>query len=338
MSNIGYDNWDDSEEGGDLSLSSEGGLSPPTYKMQTSSQRGTAAGRNRGREQGGMGGSEYSYDISDDPLEYTPSVSSSRGGVRSERALYHDLGPSEKAPSSTKATTSRRMSTDERMKEILARQQQQSSTFDNFEEEDNNTADPAWEQMRASIMEGVSESTAGLARATSAPAPSTSTALASALARSPGGESSMASSVADTSDSFELDDTDLQVGAYAARRSVEKTSERRRRESLNTDELSRKKALAVGVAGANSPKSMQKVEYSAEGEKSPSRSVKFSESQADSSVSGPVRTKVDESPNIRRSRRPSYSPNLNPQVPGGFQMSQALSSIEYGGERKSLQV
>ena len=166
MSNIGFDNWeDDSEEVADYSLSSEGGFSPPSYKpsttkrggnnnqSQSSSQSQQQRRTNRSQEQ-----DEYAFDLSDDNIEYQPSISKPSGGVKSERAVYHEMGPSR--DSSTKAAPSRRMSTDDRMKEILARQQQinvqQSSVLASEKYEEPESA-AKWEQMRASIMEGVTD-------------------------------------------------------------------------------------------------------------------------------------------------------------------------------------
>lgn len=122
MNNIGFDNWN-SQEINDQSLSSsEAGSPPPTYIP--SSSRGS--GRQR---------DDYSFDSSRDEndLEYSPSISakwSPRGGqsgLKAERAVYHDMGPSaDRAPAYSyekKDLPARRMSTDERMKEILSRNQ-----------------------------------------------------------------------------------------------------------------------------------------------------------------------------------------------------------------------
>lgn len=186
MDNIGYQNWSTSDLHEQSISSSEAG-SPPTY------------GRSRRRD-------DYSFELKDDDSDYNFRAGKSGAAVRS--------GSFEK-----REVPVRRMSTDERMKEILSRNQilttEKSTTVV------PEKGDDAWMRMRESIMEGVS------ATQSSAQVP---TQKYSATAVQ---DTSLNSNGLDTSDSLELSATDLEVGAYAARRSQEKTTERLRRYILS---------------------------------------------------------------------------------------------------------
>jgi len=210
MDNIGYQNWSISEQ--DQSISSSEAGSPPIYGSGTA-----ASGRSRQRD-------DYSFDISrEDSRDYDFSGHSgaAKTGRTSERALYHEIGPAKDR--STLPT--RRMSTDDRMKEILSRNQIYSPEKSATGESEN--GDDAWMRMRESIMEGVTNlAPQNAVRSTATAASNPGQKLLSAPQ-----DTSFNSSGLDISDSLELSATDLEVGAYAARRSKEKTTERRRRYS-----------------------------------------------------------------------------------------------------------
>ena len=165
MDNIGYQNWS-SQDINDQSMSSSDAGSPTHYSLQTSSVRGRPKGRQR---------DDYSFEYSQDSnsdfnnnsIGKKPSVYGSSGltssstGKKSERALYHEMGPSvDKKPIPT-----RRMSTDDRMKEILSKNRESLTTMDvdpstkpfsSVESQGGSTED-LWIATRASILEGLLE-------------------------------------------------------------------------------------------------------------------------------------------------------------------------------------
>ena len=166
MDNIGYQNWS-SQDINDQSISSSDAGSPTHYSLQTSSVRG---GRPKGRQRDDYS-FEYSQDSDSDFINKSigkkPSVYGSSGlnssstGKKSERALYHEMGPSvDKKPIPT-----RRMSTDDRMKEILSKNRESltaidldpsTKPFSSVESQGGNTED-LWIATRASILEGLLE-------------------------------------------------------------------------------------------------------------------------------------------------------------------------------------
>ena len=129
---------------------------------------------------------------------YRALIPSPRWSKETKEPVYFDK---------SRPVPSRRMSTDERTREILSRNQTSASqvSFSQGSVEPVSSDDP-WMQMRSSIMEGVAESQQN---------PSVYSSVASAAAMEAAavairGKQTVNSSL-DTSDSFELDDTDLQV-------------------------------------------------------------------------------------------------------------------------------
>lgn len=117
----------------------------------------------------------------------------------------------------------RRMSTEERIQQILS--QNKPVTADDYDDdltEESTPADSAedpWIAMRASIMEGVMDTVQPVQL--KAPVVQEKPQLRKTA--------DFLDGMLDVSDSLELSAADLEVGAYAARRNAEKSSERRRR-------------------------------------------------------------------------------------------------------------
>mmetsp|Transcript_21534 Transcript_21534/g.31284 ORF Transcript_21534/g.31284 Transcript_21534/m.31284 type:complete len:1684 (+) Transcript_21534:93-5144(+) len=213
MDGFGYRNWDNS------GLDESYGSSPPTYTSDPYGFEPTRSDKNRGSKNKGK--DVYDFEFGDD-----------------------DISPEK--PTKRLSNKTRRMSTDDRVNEILqqakaAKPPIDTTTEDNVGEED---AYNSWKSSWNEIMEGVAES----------PNPDLTPIADSPAHSEQKPTSKMKSNRLNSSDSFDLSEADFEVGTHAARRSQEKANERRRRSAIET--LPSKSSASPDIASKNRRSSM----------------------------------------------------------------------------------
>ena len=354
MDNIGFRNWGNSSGGYSSNESS-----PPTY---TSDDPYSFPASRRAQNNSSI--DDYDFKIEDNYDD--------KKGDTKRSSLAMPTATSERG------TADRRKSTDERMKEIRDRHHkltEQSKKNADVNDEDNHTS--SWNSNWASIVEGVHDDTGFTKKETATTitagkkersareksyasqlkpsgkvlSPSTASATATmrqAYGRSFDSDASPNSSGLDISDSLDLSAGDFEVGAYAAKRNMEKTTERRRRLSISEDPT---KAPKAGIKsnsmsmGSHSEilEQFRPIEASflsedesgeperAAGNETYNTTTSSAPVASGISLGGPSKPSLSTTPaRVSTTRRVSSEG----EVPG-FKMSAALSSID-GGNRASI--
>lgn len=209
MDGFGYKNWDNSYDETPEST-------PPTYTSDPYAFSNDSRQEIRGRKR-----DVYDFDISDD-----------------------DASP-KKSVIPKKAMPTRRMSAVDRAAEILQQNQRMSAPPPPTQEDPYDSLQNSWKQLMGELDESkiikspVPNSDEDKSRSRSVSPPAKTTSRTNTFARSPLNES----------DSFEISEADLQVGTIAARRSQERVTDRKRRQSMS----------AIPAKSASSPDIHQKV-------------------------------------------------------------------------------
>ena len=211
MDGIGYGNWNSQSRrhtGADLEDSYESS-SPPTY---TSDPYGFDSDTGHG------GRSSHNYSMASKKDNYDFNLNTDD--------TFGDFSDSSPAPIS-KPKLSRRVSTEERMAEIL---KENKKTVDSGD--DNNVGENegdiygSWKSSWNQLMEGVDAITSPINNSLNKSVESTPP-VASKRSKSVAAFSPKAN-LLNTSDSFEISEADFEVGTHAARRSQEMLEDRRR--------------------------------------------------------------------------------------------------------------
>lgn len=192
---MGFKNWDRGEYAYNVESPSSIESSPPPYDV-------------------------YDYDI-DEAREKSKANKSSKGHSTKKKSVSRQISD-DKPPTMTRID-SKRLSTEERMKEILER-----NKVNAVEQVKNNDNSPpsefsAWENSLKDLMKGIGSYTSEYIE----PSPVSDPVPAAIQSHRTQGSGQELASPRSDSDSFEMSEADMEVGLYAARRSQERVHERK---------------------------------------------------------------------------------------------------------------
>ena len=226
MDGLGYGNWGRTRSGKDLEDDSFDSSSPPTY---TSDPYGFESNAGQGDRSKSFSFASSKKDAYDFNFGHEDDFSSS--------------------PTLSKPKVSRRLSTEDRMAEILKNNKNTvSSSNEKGESVDEEDIYGSWKNSWNQLMEGVETITSTSPVVGIKKSPEQSPPPGPAPARKK--QSIAKSNALNTSDSFEIDESDFEVGTLAARRSQELLEERRR------------KSMAAVVGGSKNNSSLPQKKYS----------------------------------------------------------------------------